>query len=109
MAKKSNEWYQDNKASHIQHVAENKKADKDRARRYILDYLSTHPCVDCGESDPIVLEFDHVRGKNKDIARLVMDGYSIDTIQREIDLCQVRCRNCHARKTAKERGFFKSK
>jgi hypothetical protein len=109
MAKKSNEWYQDNRAAHIQHVYENKKADRERAKRFVFEYLSTHPCVNCGESDPVVLEFDHIKGKNKDIARMVADGSTIAAIQKEIDLCQVLCRNCHARKTAKERGFFRSK
>jgi hypothetical protein len=86
---------------------ENKKADRERARRFIADYLSTHPCVSCGETDPVVLEFDHIKGKNAAVARLVADGATIDRIQREIELCEVRCRNCHARKTAKERGFFR--
>ncbi len=106
-AKRSNLWYQDNRDSHIHNVMENKKADRERARRFILEYLSDHPCVDCGETDPVVLEFDHVRGKNAAIARLVADGATIDRIGREIDLCEVRCRNCHARKTARERGFFR--
>ena len=106
-AKRSNDWYQDNKSSHIQNVMENKKADRERARRFVADYLSTHPCVDCQESDPVVLEFDHVRGKIKAIAELVRDGVTLDRLQKEISLCEVRCRNCHARKTARERGFFR--
>jgi hypothetical protein len=86
---------------------ENKKVDRQRARRFVADYLSTHACVDCGESDPVVLEFDHVKGKNAAIARLVADGVTLDRLQQEIALCEVRCRNCHARKTARERGFFR--
>ena len=34
-------------------------------RRRIWHYLESRPCIDCGEADPRVLEFDHVRGAKK--------------------------------------------
>lgn len=72
-------------------------------RRYIFEYLLEHPCVDCGESNPLVLEFDHVRGKKRfSISSVMNSTYRIETIQKEIDKCEVRCANCHRRKTAQE-------
>jgi hypothetical protein len=58
--------------------------------------------VDCGESDPIVLEFDHVRGvKRGEISRL-KTMVSLETLAEEIAKCDVRCANCHRRKTHRD-------
>ena len=63
-AKRSNDWYKDNKTSHIQNVVENKKADRIRARVFVSLYLSTHPCVDChGSRSGLSLNSIMVRGK----------------------------------------------
>ncbi len=98
-----------------QHYTKNKQSYLDRARaREILitednrkrmaEYLSCHPCVDCGQTDVRVLEFDHVRGKKlHSIAKMMGLGYSWSTIETEIAKCEVRCANCHRIKT-NERG-----
>jgi hypothetical protein len=78
----------------------NKQNARNKARELIAGYFATHPCVDCGESDPIVLTFDHVRGKkSNDIATMVGSGLSLATIRVEIEKCEVRCYNCHAIRT----------
>ena len=74
-----------------------------RNRAYVTAYLESHPCVDCGEPDIIVLEFDHVRGtKRNNIANMVR-RYSLEAIIAEIAKCEVRCANCHRRVTHKRR------
>ncbi len=76
---------------------------------YIRDFLSDHPCVDCSESDILVLEFDHTHDKITSVSEMVRGYYSLTQIKDEIEKCEVRCANCHRRKTAKQFGWFKSK
>lgn len=76
----------------------------------VLTFLKTHPCVDCGESDPVVLTFDHVRGTKKaNVSEMLAGKCSWSTIESEIAKCEVRCANCHMRRTAQQlkyRKFF---
>jgi hypothetical protein len=100
-----------------EHYARNKAAYCDRARRsrtrlrescqvYAYDYLLTHPCVDCGEADPVVLDFDHRDPKMKlhDIAWFIRRR-DVAGVVAEIAKCEVRCANDHRRKTARDRAF----
>lgn len=60
----------------------------------------SHPCVDCGERDPVVLDFDHVSGvKRFNVAGEVYRSANLAKIQAEVAKCDVRCSNCHRRKT----------
>lgn len=74
--------------------------------QYVRDYLAGHPCVDCGEADPVVLDFDHVRGtKAANVSLLVKNMAPLVRVKDEIAKCEVRCANCHRRKTAREWGW----
>src|SRR5436190_7769531 len=68
-------------------------------QQHLVEYLSNHPCVDCGETDIVVLEFDHVGEKLANISTLANGGRSWKRILAEIDKCEVRCANCHRLKT----------
>lgn len=82
---------------------------KDKSLKYIGKYFSTHPCVDCGESDILVLEFDHRHRseKYKDISHLIKTRGSFKRVVDEISKCDVRCANCHRRKTARETSSWR--
>jgi hypothetical protein len=71
---------------------------------WLLDYFMLHPCVDCGESDPVVLEFDHLRDKRTGITKVIANG-SWAKFLAEIEKCEVVCVNCHRRRTAERGGF----
>ena len=74
----------------------------------LLAFLEAHPCVDCGETDPVVLQFDHVRGdKVTDVSEMLGNGTSWENIAREMDKCEIRCANCHWRRHARDRGIRK--
>jgi hypothetical protein len=96
--------YQNNKQVYLERaLTRNARVNTENKRR-LYAYLSSHPCVDCGESDIRVLEFDHVLGnKTLDIARLLDRAISWSKIEVEIAKCEVRCANCHRIKTL-ERG-----
>lgn len=96
-------YFQDSKGHH-KALNENRKKE---TRKWIWDYLKVHPCIDCGETDPIVLEFDHNSDKFMEISDMVRMGYSIPKIESEISKCSVRCANCHRRKTARDFAWYK--
>jgi hypothetical protein len=66
---------------------------------FLLEFFRWHPCVECGESDPIVLEFDHLGNKDFDIAAGIRRR-NWRTVLDEIAKCDVVCANCHRRRTA---------
>lgn len=81
------------------------KREVERIRQFLADHLAGHPCVDCGETDPVVLEFDHVRGeKIAEVSKLARS--SVARVAAEVAKCDVRCGNCHRRKTARERNWW---
>jgi hypothetical protein len=101
-----------------EHYAANRQRYIDQARivrqrlalertRYLLDYFVVHPCVDCGERDPVVLEFDHLRDKRFAISSQ-LHGRNWQTILDEIEKCEVVCANCHRRRTARRRGALRA-
>ena len=102
------EHYAQNKPKHNQRRVANQDQYRTENRVRLLLYLASHHCVDCGESDPIVLELDHVRGKKEFNIGDAIWRRTWRPIEREIQKCEVRCANCHRRRTAREHQWFKS-
>ncbi len=93
-------YYVADRRAQLRRVQKNKKRYAVEVRDYIWAYLRTHHCLDCGESDARVLEFDHRCDKRCAVAVLTSGNYPVSSVSKEIAKCDVRCANCHARKTA---------
>lgn len=98
-----------------EHYAQNKDAYKKRARLakdkskklakiFLVEYLFAHPCIDCGESDILVLQFDHMLSGNLHVSAL---NHSVETISKELEKCEVRCANCHMRRHMMESNSWR--
>src|SRR3546814_8531418 len=69
-------------------------------------HLRAHPCVDCGETDPVVLEFDHLRDKVGNVSAMVHSN-ELWRLVDEIEKCEVVCANCHRRRTARRANTYR--
>lgn len=76
-------------------------------RTFTYEYLLRHPCVRCGESDPVVLDFHHVDRENKKECVSRMYEYTLKTLYKEIQKCEVLCCHCHMEHHAKEFNYYK--
>jgi hypothetical protein len=87
-----------------------KKAKKSNAKirkkhqEFLATFLKDNPCIDCGENDLLVLELDHREPSKKvnAISLMMRQMVSLKKLEQELDKCDVRCANCHRRKTALE-------
>jgi len=87
----------------------NQEKHREENKRKAYEYLSNNPCVDCGESDPIVLEFDHIDPSTKSFKisrRISGSTTSWKRIYEEILKCEIRCANCHRRRTAQQFNYY---
>ena len=106
---------EDQRKASAAHYQKYKKQYKERSKRrnryqrkwgkeFVKRVKRIRGCIDCGIKNPVILEFDHVRGdKTNNIADMVNQSYGLTTIKEEIRKCEVRCANCHRIKTHERR------
>jgi len=104
--RQARDYYRRNRIAHRQVVRTRTESGRAENVRSLTAYLLLHPCVDCGEDDVRVLEFDHRpgAGKTANVSYLARNAYPWDRIEEEIAKCDVRCRNCHAKVTYERSG-----
>lgn len=98
--------YLDNKQAYLDKATRNRIATRERNRGTIVTYLRANGCVDCGNDDIEVLQFDHRNREDKfaNIAEM-MSGSHIALLN-EIAKCDVRCANCHVKRTRRQMGWW---
>jgi hypothetical protein len=101
------EHYAANRQRYIDQAAELKRKLALERTLYLIEFFSVHPCIDCGEQDPVVLEFDHLGSKSFSIGGNLSDR-SWQSILNEIEKCEVVCANCHRRRTSRRRGALRT-
>lgn len=103
--------YQKNRQYYIDKAKKRNIESNQRKQDFVGDYLKNHPCIDCGETNILVLEFDHKSREDKedDIAWMLKRRLSFQKVIKEIAKCEIRCANCHRIKTAKENNSWKLK
>lgn len=100
-----NAYYANNREKQRKSVRERNLRIIKECREYLAQHFSDNPCVDCGETDIRVLEFDHVRGgKLNGVAGLIRSGKGLSAVKAEIEKCEVRCKNCHTIATYERMG-----
>ena len=89
------------------HYKENKNLYKKRAKESTRRYRSRNltfanrvktilGCKYCGfRKHPAAIDFHHIKGKDRNIAKMVNSGCSIDNLKKEMKKCIVLCSNCH--------------
>ena len=104
----NNVWYPRNREKLIPIHTKKKKARRKEHWTRVIELYFLKGCVDCGIKNVKVLEFDHVRGRKVNgVGTMIQDNYGWDSIKKEIDKCEVRCRNCHRLKTFKQFNWHK--
>lgn len=98
--------YAANRERYVTSAMSRRRRLREERMQLVIDHLRSHPCVDCGEDDILVLEFDHVQDKRFSISRGIQDRPLQDLLD-EMAKCDVVCANCHRRRTAIRGGFFR--
>jgi hypothetical protein len=89
------------RANTKKHVTEN--------RHKISEYFKSG-CVDCGNLDIRVLQFDHLNPEEKiaNVGTMLRRGLAWSTIENEIKKCEIRCANCHMIRTSQQFNWWQN-
>ncbi len=101
-------YYQNNSEVVKKNTAPRRKRQIKENRKFVWDYINSHDCLECGEPNPMLLEFAHRDPSNKsfNMASGTSRGLCVKTLQAEMDKCDLLCVKCHRLKTAEEQNWW---
>jgi len=84
-------WYEKNKENRKKQIKSRKISIKDHLKKY----KEENKCEVCLEDHYSALDFHHVGTKKYLVSKMANDGYSINSIMKEVEKCKLLCANCH--------------
>ena len=93
--------YERNKELYKKRAVASRAQQRREQRLLIRRYLESHPCVDCGNPDIRVLQFDHIE-RGPDVRRISSLIGTRNQLLAELEKCEVRCANCHMIRTGEQ-------
>lgn len=71
-------------------------------RQWMAEFLADKKCLDCGENNPICLDFHHTNPKTKvdGVTKMLYEFRSLKSVLKEIKKCVIVCANCHRKRHA---------
>jgi hypothetical protein len=105
---RSKQYYAENREKHKKETRKRTNIRIKQVQDNLISYFLSHPCIDCGEADIRVLEFDHLKNKEANISEVIRD-WSWKRILNEIDKCEIVCSNCHIIRARTRNNDFRYK
>lgn len=98
--------YEKNRTKYIKRAKSNRHKYLLYVQRQLLQLFKHNPCAQCGETNPLVLDFHHIDPNTKvgNISEIISSRKSWYIIEKEINKCICLCANCHRKVTAKEQN-----
>ena len=104
--RRSKEHYEKYKKEYKQRAYKRNCKVKKENRIKLIEYFKLNPCIVCGETNPVVLDFDHRDDTKKSFAISAGILKKWEIILEEINKCDVLCANHHRIRTSKQLGWF---
>ena len=94
-------YYAENTGLHKKNACINRDRVRTQNQQHLLQLFECG-CLDCGNKDVRVLEFDHrdPNCKRDNVSRMLGLGCGWATILKEVEKCDIVCANCHRIRTS---------